>query len=76
MGVNAVMSWNCGSDMRAYSTCFGALEPVLKDFSVNTQASAGARNLLVLHLDSTVKGQAGRLTELRNGNGRCQNHLD
>lgn len=60
----------------AYSTCFGALEPVLKDFSVNTQASAGARNLLVLHLDSTVKGQAGRLTELRNGNGRCQNHLD
>ena len=70
------MSWNCGSDMRAYSTCFGALEPVLKDFSVNTQASAGARNLLVLHLDSTVKGQAGRLTELRNGNGRCQNHLD
>ena len=62
--------------MRARTARAGALEPVLKGFSVNTQAFAGIRNLLVLHLDSTVKGQAGRLTELRNGNGRCQNHLD
>ena len=60
----------------AYGACFGALELVLKGFSVNTQAFAGVRNLLVLHLDSTVKGQAGSLAEPRNGNGRCQNHLD
>ena len=60
----------------AYGSCFGALELVLKGFSVNTQAFAGVRNLLVLHLDSTVKGQASCLTEPRNGNGRRQNHLD
>ena len=60
----------------AYGACFGALELVLKGFSVNTQAFAGVRNLLVLHLDSTVQGQAGRLAEPRNGNGRCQDHLD
>ena len=60
----------------AYGSCFGTLELVLKGFSVNTQAFAGVRNLLVLHLDSTVKGQAGCLAEPRNGNGRRQNHLD
>lgn len=41
----------------AYGSCFGTLELVLKGFSVNTQAFAGVRNLLVLHLDSTVKGR-------------------
>ena len=60
----------------AYGACFSALELMLKGFSVNTQAFAGVRNLLVLHLDSTVQGQAGRLAEPRNGNGCRKDDLN